>query len=177
MFNVIILCNQKPYTYRFMHALFHIQTVIVPRDWYRPEGFSPRVDIGRGMITVLIWKKACINLFITYFNIELKRTKLTSHRHQTYGYEWSISASETPTNHSSLNVDIFQTTINSWAEVTSWGSREAWYRVIRVLPRWQISLWHFWCLRMGKIDVIAYKYVIKMFNVIILCKSLMKLKV
>jgi hypothetical protein len=31
------------------------------------------------MITVLIWKKACINLFITYFNIELKRTKLTSH--------------------------------------------------------------------------------------------------
>jgi hypothetical protein len=27
-------------------------------------------------ITVLIWKKACINLFITYFNIELKRTKL-----------------------------------------------------------------------------------------------------
>jgi hypothetical protein len=26
------------------------------------------------MITVLIWKKACINLFIIYFNIELKRT-------------------------------------------------------------------------------------------------------
>ena len=45
----------------------------------RPEGFSPRVDIGRGMITILKWKKACINLFITYFNIELKRTKLTSH--------------------------------------------------------------------------------------------------
>jgi hypothetical protein len=57
-----------------MHALFHIKTVIIPRDRYRPEGFSPRVDIGRGMITVLIWKKA-----ITYFNIELKRTKLTSH--------------------------------------------------------------------------------------------------
>jgi hypothetical protein len=31
------------------------------------------------MITVLKWKKACINLFITNFNIELKRTKLTSH--------------------------------------------------------------------------------------------------
>jgi hypothetical protein len=30
------------------------------------------------MITVLKWKKACVNLFITYFNIELKRTKLTS---------------------------------------------------------------------------------------------------
>jgi hypothetical protein len=62
-----------------MHALFRIRTVFIPRDRYRPEGFRPRVDIGRGMITVLIWKKACINLFITYFNIELKRTKLTSH--------------------------------------------------------------------------------------------------
>ena len=58
--------------YRLMHALFHIKTVIIPRDRYRPEAFSPRVDISRGMITVLIWKKACINLFITYFNIELK---------------------------------------------------------------------------------------------------------
>ena len=66
-----------------MHALFHIRTVIIPRDRYRPEGFNPRVDIGRGMITVLIWKKACINIFITYFSIELKRTKLTSHTHQT----------------------------------------------------------------------------------------------
>jgi hypothetical protein len=37
------------------------------------------VNIGRGMITVLKWKKACINLCITHFNIELKRTKLTSH--------------------------------------------------------------------------------------------------
>ena len=26
-----------------------------------------------------IGKRACINLFITYFNFELKRTKLTSH--------------------------------------------------------------------------------------------------
>ena len=69
-----------------MHALFNIRTVIIPRDRYRPEGFNPRVDIGRGMITVLIWKKACINIFITYFNIELKRTKLTSHTH-TPNYE------------------------------------------------------------------------------------------
>jgi hypothetical protein len=45
----------------------------------RETDIDQRVDIGRGMITVLIWKKACINLFITYFNIELKRTKLTSH--------------------------------------------------------------------------------------------------
>ena len=132
---------------------------------------SRETDIGqralaRGMITVLLWKKACSNLFITYFNIELKKNKINfPHRHQIYGYEWSISvegsASETPTNLSSLNVDIFQTTINSWAEVTTWGSRDAWYRVIRVLPRWQISLWQFRCLRMGKIDVITYKYVIK----------------
>ena len=57
-----------------MHALFHIKTVIIPRDRYRPE-----VDMGWGMITVPIWKKACSNLFITYFNIELKKTKLTSH--------------------------------------------------------------------------------------------------
>jgi hypothetical protein len=66
-----------------MHALFHIKTVIIPIDPYRPEGFSPRIDIGRGMITVLIWKRACINLFITYFNIELKK-KNFPHRHQTY---------------------------------------------------------------------------------------------
>ena len=71
--------TKKSITYRLMHALFHIRTVIIPRDRYRPEGFSPKVDIGRGMITVLKWKKACINLFITYFNIELNRTKLTSH--------------------------------------------------------------------------------------------------
>ena len=58
---------------------FSISGLLSSRDRYRPEGFSPRVDISRGMITVLIWKKACINLFITYFNIEIKRTNLTSH--------------------------------------------------------------------------------------------------
>jgi hypothetical protein len=103
-----------------MHALFHIETVIIPRDRYRPEGFSSRVDIGWGMITVLIWKKTCINLLITYLNIELKRTKLTSHTDtklmdmsDRYRLRFNLS---------SLNVDIFLTTINSWAEVTSWGS-------------------------------------------------------
>ena len=51
-----------------MHALFHIsERPISARGGYLPEG-----DIGRGMITVLIWKRTCINLFITYFNIELK---------------------------------------------------------------------------------------------------------
>ena len=67
-----------------MHALFHIRTVIIPRDQYQPEGFSPRVDIGRGMIKVLKYKQAYINLCITYFNIELKRTTLTSHRNTKY---------------------------------------------------------------------------------------------
>ena len=150
--------------YRLMHAIFHIKTVIIPRDRYRPEGRyrsrdnnSP--DMERGMHSSIYH----------IFQHWIKKNKFNfPHRHQTYGYEWSISvegsASETPTNLSSLSVDIFQTTINSWAEVTSWGSREAWYRVIRVLPRWQISLWHFRCLRKGKIDVITYKYVIKMFS-------------
>jgi len=146
-----------------MHALFHIRTVIIPRDRNLPEGPSPRVDIGRGMTTVLILKKACINLFITYFNIELKRTKLTSHT-DTFSTKESVSASETPTNISSLDADIFQTTIDSWMEVTSWCSREAWYRVIWVLhpisAHGLISLWHFRCLRMRKIAVITYKYVI-----------------
>ena len=62
-----------------MHALFHIRTVIIPLP-ISTLGLKPS-DRYRslGMMTVLIWKKACINLFITYFNIELKRTKLTSH--------------------------------------------------------------------------------------------------
>ena len=147
--------------YRLMHAIFHIKTVIIPRDRYRPEGRyrsrdnnSP--DMERGMHSSIYH----------IFQHWIKKNKfIFPHRHQTYGYEWSIlvesSASETPTNLSSLNVDIFKTTINSWAEVTSWGSRETWYRVIRGLPRWQILLWHFRCLCMGKIDVITYKYVIK----------------
>ena len=33
--------------YRLMHVFFQIKTVI-PRDRYRPDGFSPRVDIGWG---------------------------------------------------------------------------------------------------------------------------------
>jgi hypothetical protein len=62
-----------------MHSLIHTRTLIIPRDQYRSEWFSPRVDIGRGMITVLVWKQACIILFIAYLNIEIKTTKLTSH--------------------------------------------------------------------------------------------------
>ena len=32
-----------------------------------PEGFNPRDDISRGLMTKAIWKRSCINLFITYF--------------------------------------------------------------------------------------------------------------
>ena len=106
----------RVFNYRLMHALFHIKTVIIPRDRYQPEGFSPRVDIRRGMITILIWKKACINLFITYFNIELRGL-----------------------------ISCYQ----SFASISAHGL---------------LSQWHFWCLRMGKIDVITYKYVIMVFN-------------
>jgi hypothetical protein len=45
--------------------------------------------IGRRNITVLIRKRTCNNLVITYCSIELKRTKLTSHTHTHY--EWLIS--------------------------------------------------------------------------------------
>ena len=112
-----------------MHAFFHIRTVIIPRNRYQAEGFSPRVDNGRVMIAVLIWKRACINQFITYFNIELKRTKLTSHTDtklmdmsDQYRLRDNSPDMETSTNLSSLDADLSQTKIDSWAEVTPWGS-------------------------------------------------------
>ena len=124
---------------------------------------SRETDIGRRALARR-WKKACINLFITYFNPELKRTKLTSHRYQSYGYvlvttvvepvftcchgffifstKESVSPSETATNLSSRDDDISQTTIDSWAEVTSCVARTAWYRVFRVLPRYLHMSWY-----------------------------------
>ena len=32
-----------------------------------PEGFSSRDNISRGLMTIAIWKRPCINIFITYF--------------------------------------------------------------------------------------------------------------
>ena len=119
-------CNN----HRLMHALFRIRTVIIPRDRYRPEGFRPRVDIGRGMITVLIWKKACINLFITYFNIELKRTKLTSHT-DTKLMDMSDRYRLRDDNSSDMEKGIH------WPIY-----KEAWYHVIRVLPRYLPMGWY-----------------------------------
>ena len=158
---------------RLMHALFHIRTVIIPGNRYRTEGFSPRVDVGWEMITALIWKKACINLFITYFNVELKRTKLTSHRHTKLVDmidRYRLRDDNYPDMEKGMhwpNYHIFQ----HWIKITKLALRvgRKWHhgpheRLDIVLSEFcsdgLISRWHFRCLRMGKIDVIAYKYAI-----------------
>ena len=47
---------------RLMHAFFHIGTVIIPRP-ISTLGLKPSSRYqSLGMITVLIWKRACINL-------------------------------------------------------------------------------------------------------------------
>jgi len=47
---------------------FFILPLLSARDLdIGPEGFSPKDDISRGLITRAIWKRPCINLFITYF--------------------------------------------------------------------------------------------------------------
>ena len=116
------------FIYRLMHAVSLSRNVIIPRDRYEPEGFSPRIDIGQGMITVLKWEKVCINLLITYFNIELKRTKLTSHTYTKLIWIWVI--------------DIWLRDDNSpvMEKVMHWSIyRKAWYRVISFSPN--ISPW------------------------------------
>ena len=114
-----------------MHALFHIRPVISSRDRYRPEGsFSQRVDIDRGMITVLKWKKACINLFITYFNIKLKRTKWTSHtdtKLMKMSDRYWLRDDNIPDMEKGMHWSIY---------------KQAWYRVIRVLPRYLPMGWY-----------------------------------
>ena len=45
---------------RLMHAFFHIRTVIIPRQQYQPSGQYRSL----GMITILIWKRACITVLI-----------------------------------------------------------------------------------------------------------------
>jgi hypothetical protein len=112
---------------------------------------SRETDIGRRALTRR-WKKACINLFITYFNIELKRTKLTSHRYQSYGYvlvtTYFIRENQFLLPKQQHIFSRWTTTfskrqcIDSWAEVTSCGARAAWYRVIRVLPRYLPMSWY-----------------------------------
>jgi hypothetical protein len=112
---------------------------------YFARAVNMLLPFKRGQITCYCPRKVLLPRRHHIFQHWIKKNKINfPHRHHAYRYEWSISAFETPTNLSSLNVNIFQTTIDRWTEVTSWSSREAWYRVIRVLPRWQISLWHFY---------------------------------
>ena len=94
------------------------------------------------MITVLKWKKACINLFITYFNTELKITKLTSYTDNQLIWIWVINI--------------------GWGMIT--GLISCYQIFAPISAHGLISLWHFRCLRMGKIDVITYKYVINIFT-------------
>jgi hypothetical protein len=104
--------------YGLMHALFHIWTVIIPRDQYpRPDGrYWSRDDNSLDMEKGMHY----------YFNIELKRTKLTSSSFLCLDFKHeSVFDSETPTNLSLLDADIFQMLIDSWAEVTSTGSQDA----------------------------------------------------
>jgi hypothetical protein len=131
------------YIYRLIHTIFHIRTVIIPRNRYL----------------------VCINLFITHFNIEFKRTKLTSHTHthththQTMSDWYRLRDDNSPDMEKGIHCSIY---------------KEAWYHVFLFIKRLDIMLSEFcpdicpWadiavarrCLRMSKIDVITYRYVI-----------------
>jgi hypothetical protein len=54
---------------RLMHFFFHIRTVIIPRP-ISTLGLKPSGRyLSLGMITVLIWKRACINLQVIYLDV------------------------------------------------------------------------------------------------------------
>ena len=46
-----------------MHAIFHIKTVIIPRDRFRPKGFSTYFNIDIAVAGVYVWAKS---ILITY---------------------------------------------------------------------------------------------------------------
>jgi hypothetical protein len=87
----------------------------------RETDIDQRADIGRGMIIILKWKKACINLLITYVNIELKRTKLTSHTDTKPIWIWVI------------DIGWGMIAVLLWKKscIDLFIYRNAWYRVIR----------------------------------------------
>ena len=67
---------------------FFILPLLSARDLdIDPEDFSPRDDISRGLMTRAIWKRQCINLFITYFTradnmlLPFTRGQITCHCH------------------------------------------------------------------------------------------------
>ena len=123
------------------------------------------------MITVLIWKKAFINLFITYFNIELKRTKLTSRtdtKLMNMGDRYRLRDDNSPDMEKDMHwfiYHIFQhwiikNIINFPHRHQMRGLISCYQSLSPISAHGLISLWHFWCLCMGKIDVFTYKYVI-----------------
>ena len=71
-------------TYRLIHGLFHIALVISTIPWYRP----------RRLMTRAIWKRSCINLFITYFAkadnmlLPFTRGKITCYFHRKMLLPW-----------------------------------------------------------------------------------------
>ena len=70
------------------YMAFFILHLLSARDLdIGPEGFNPRNDISRGLMTRAIWKRPCINLFITYFaradNIYCPRKMLLPRRQIT----------------------------------------------------------------------------------------------
>jgi hypothetical protein len=157
-------------TYRLMHAFFHIRTVIIQRVRYRPEGFRLRVDISQGMITVLIWKKAQFwygkrhaLIYLSHTNVFqhwIKKNKINfTHTHQTMSDWYRFRDDNSPDMEKGMHCSIY---------------KGAWYHVVLFIKRLDIMLSEFcpdirpgadiavalWCLHMGKIDVITYKYVI-----------------
>ena len=104
---VMYQCNNNHWeciTYRVVQALFLIRTIIIPRYRYRPEGF-------------------------TYFKIELKRRKLTSHTHthQTMSDWYQLRDDNSPDMENGMHCSIHN---------------EAWYHVIRILPRYLPIKWY-----------------------------------
>jgi len=120
-------------------------------------------------ITVLIWKKACINLFITYFNIELKKTKLTFLCLDFHIFYERVSFCLRNTNksflagHRHFPNDNWQLGGSDVIGLTR-GLISCYQSFSPISAHGLISLWYFRCLRMGKIDVITYKYVINDLN-------------
>jgi hypothetical protein len=118
-------------------------------------------------MTSLCWKSHSVTnytarevtIYARNVAVKLKRTKLTFHTHQTMGDWYRLRDDISPDMEKGMHCSIY---------------KEAWYHVILLIKRLDIVLsdfcpnicpWadiavEFRCLRMGKIDVITYRYVI-----------------
>jgi hypothetical protein len=135
---------------RLMHAFFHFRTVIIPRP-ILTLGLKPS---GRyrslGMITVLIWKRACINLSARLdYSCETGWNKhdssYYSKQNSIYIYIWCGFKSRRGKNKNLTTPNLWIWVINiGWGPVDNspimekvmhWSIyRKAWYHVIRFLP-------------------------------------------